>query len=209
MLSLPCGLFLARLHEKDVAGFLPDDTPGGPRTETDAFFQSSRRVSGEESDAFFQACQAVEWAWRQGKRPPARRERLSACPAGFAAVECAAEVLNSLPLQLSSKEGVPASPQPHLDACSPDTTVGEVVERLAATHCTHVWVADGEGRLCGVVTPTDVLREASQASKAGEERFRMLKAIFEEQYAAVVEERDVATLSRLVGAMRGKVDEAS
>ncbi|CAN6237193.1 unnamed protein product [Urochloa humidicola] len=53
--------------------------------------------------------------------------------------------------------------------CSPESTLGEVIEAAAGRHVHRLWVVDEEGLLRGVVSLTDVLRAVREAA-LGEDR---------------------------------------
>uniref|UniRef100_A0ACD5YR11 Uncharacterized protein n=1 Tax=Avena sativa TaxID=4498 RepID=A0ACD5YR11_AVESA len=53
--------------------------------------------------------------------------------------------------------------------CSFESTLGEVIEKAAASHVHRLWVVDDEGMLRGVVSLTDVLRVVREAA-LGEDR---------------------------------------
>ncbi|CAO2044614.1 unnamed protein product [Urochloa humidicola] len=59
--------------------------------------------------------------------------------------------------------------QQTLVTCSPESTLGEVIEAAAARHVHRLWVVDEEGLLRGVVSLTDVLRAVREAA-LGEDR---------------------------------------
>uniref|UniRef100_J3L9R3 CBS domain-containing protein n=2 Tax=Oryza brachyantha TaxID=4533 RepID=J3L9R3_ORYBR len=48
--------------------------------------------------------------------------------------------------------------------CSPESTLGEAIEKAAAHHVHRLWVVDEEGLLAGVVSLTDVLRVVREAA---------------------------------------------
>ncbi|XP_052143959.1 SNF1-related protein kinase regulatory subunit gamma-like PV42a [Oryza glaberrima] len=53
--------------------------------------------------------------------------------------------------------------------CSPESTLGEAIEKAVAHHVHRLWVVDEEGLLAGVVSLTDVLRVVREAA-IGEDR---------------------------------------
>lgn len=53
--------------------------------------------------------------------------------------------------------------------CSTESTLGDVIEKAAASHVHRLWVADEKGLLLGVVSLTDVLRVVREAA-LGEDR---------------------------------------
>ncbi|CAN6271487.1 unnamed protein product [Urochloa humidicola] len=59
--------------------------------------------------------------------------------------------------------------QTTLVTCSPESTLGEVIEAAAGRHVHRLWVVDEEGLLRGVVSLTDVLRAVREAA-LGEDR---------------------------------------
>ena len=156
VLALPCGLFLAMLRQRRVAGYSPD---GGADGGADGgggvagFFRSSARARAAS-----------------GREGPG---------AGAGAA-----------------------------TCTPQSTLGEVIALMASGGTRHVWVSDSAGGVIAVVTPTDVLREASRACKAGRDRFESLRASFEGEYKRALAREDAETLARLLAVARGRLVEA-
>ncbi|KAL5213520.1 hypothetical protein ABZP36_024367 [Zizania latifolia] len=54
--------------------------------------------------------------------------------------------------------------QRQMVTCSPDSTLGEAIEKAAAHHVHRLWVVNEEGLLAGVVSLTDVLRVVREAA---------------------------------------------
>ncbi|KAF0906522.1 hypothetical protein E2562_011504 [Oryza meyeriana var. granulata] len=59
--------------------------------------------------------------------------------------------------------------QRQMVTCSPESTLGEAIEKAAANHVHRLWVVDDEGLLAGVVSLTDVLRVVRE-NALGEDR---------------------------------------
>ncbi|KAK4481878.1 hypothetical protein RD792_012789 [Penstemon davidsonii] len=59
---------------------------------------------------------------------------------------------------IEKMSGTPLTSTRGLITCRPESTLGEVVDKVVNNHVHRVWVVDGSGLLAGVISLTDVIR---------------------------------------------------
>ncbi|GAB4816058.1 hypothetical protein N2152v2_003104 [Parachlorella kessleri] len=129
----------ALMHKRQLSGIAITETPGGPLVGN----LSMSDLRGLTPDRFGALALPIgAFVLLQNKKGISWEDVL----------------LDNLPAAIKEGRWAEALSVLPLVTATPDTPLRQVIESLVEYRKHRVWVVDGEGKACGVVTPTDLLR---------------------------------------------------